>query len=122
MQVRLEDRSGLALTVRCEYSNGDPVDAEVLVYSPAEPAKIFQRLRTDLRGRASFVPDAPGDWRIVADDGLGHRAELELPVDNEGAAAGPSQQRAVPGPAISLAVVALVGGAWWLIRRRGGSP
>ncbi len=121
IEAEVEHRSGPALTVHFEYSNGDPADAEVLVYSPAEPAMIFQRLRTDLRGRASFVPDAPGEWRIVADDGFGHRAELQLAVDNDGAA-GPAKERSTyPVPAVSVAVLLLAAGAWWTVRRCGKS-
>ena len=111
--------SSRAVVVRCLYSSGEPADAEVLVYSPTEPARIYQRLRTDLRGRASFVPDAAGLWRVVADDGLGHRADVDVSVDAAGGAAG--------GPAGSgfairdLVVAALVGCAlvaWWVLRRR----
>ncbi len=118
MQAVVEDRSVPAVTVRCEYSNGAPVDAEVLVHSPAEPARIFQRLRTDLRGRASFVPDAPGQWRIVADDGLGHRTELDLSVDDDGVAGKSPARDAVPAPMVSMAVLLLAGGAWWAVSRR----
>lgn len=111
--------SSRAVVVRCQYSSGEPADAEVLVYSPAEPARIYQRLRTDLRGRASFVPDMEGQWRVVLDDGLGHRAEVDVSVDAAGGAAGGS---AGTGFTIrDLAVAALVGCAllaWWVLRRR----
>ena len=111
--------SSRAVVVRCLYSSGEPADAEVLVYSPTEPARIYQRLRTDLRGRASFVPDAAGLWRVVADDGLGHRTDVDVSVDAAGAAAG---GRAGSGFAVrDLVVASLVGCAlvaWWVLRRR----
>lgn len=81
------EASAGAVVVRCVFTSGEPADAEVLVYSPTEPDRIFQMLRTDLRGFASFVPDAPGDWRVVADDGMGHRTFLDVPVTATGAPA-----------------------------------
>lgn len=80
----MESSAG-AVVVRCVFTNGEPAEAEVLVYSPAEPDRIFQMLRTDLRGFASFVPDASGDWRVVADDGMGHRTFLDIPITEPGA-------------------------------------
>ena len=109
-----------AVVLRFQYSSGEPADGEVLVYSPAEPARIYQRLRTDLRGRASFVPDVAGLWRVVADDGLGHRSEVDVSVDASGGATGGPEGN---GFAIrdfvvaSLVACALV--AWWMLRRRG---
>ena len=81
------EASAGAVVVRCVFTSGEPAEAEVLVYSPAEPDRIFQMLRTDLRGFASFVPDAPGDWRVVADDGMGHRTFLDVPITKLGAPA-----------------------------------
>ena len=107
-----------AVVVACFYAGGDPADAEVLVYSPAEPGRIFQTQRTDLRGFASFVPDAAGTWRVVADDGMGHRTELEVVI-----AEGEEAQRVPQGTtwrpvALALAVLGL-GAAWWGLRNRG---
>lgn len=88
------EASAGAVVVRCVFTSGEPAEAEVLVYSPAEPDRIFQMLRTDLRGFASFVPDAPGDWRVVADDGMGHRTFLDVPIAEPGApVAGPGGLR-----------------------------
>ena len=109
--------SARAVVVVCSYSNGDPVDAEVAVYSPVETTRIFQRMRTDVRGFASFVPDAPGAWRVVADDGMGHRTELELTVGDDGvvasAAGGATYRSAVVAAALALAL-----GIWWFGFRR----
>ncbi len=111
--------SSRAVVVLCQYSSGEPADAEVLVYSPAEPARIYQRLRTDMRGRASFVPDTTGLWRVVLDDGLGHRTEVDVSVDAAGEVTGRPPRT---GLAVrDLVVAALVGSAlvaWWVLRRR----
>ena len=73
------------MTVRCLYSNGEPADAEVQVYSPDAAAEAFQTLQTDPRGLVSFVPDSTGTWLVVVDDGVGHRVVHEVPVDGDGA-------------------------------------
>lgn len=118
MRIDMESSAG-AVVVRCVFTSGEPAEAEVLVYSPAEPDRIFQMLRTDLRGFASFVPDAPGDWRVVADDGMGHRTFLDVPITEPGAPAGePDALRPLLlrylGAAALLALVA----AWlWRTRR-----
>ena len=117
MQAEIEPASRAAV-VRCEYSSGEPADAEVLVYSPSEPARIYQRLRTDVRGRASFVPDAAGLWRVVVDDGLGHRTELEVSVDDAGGATGSSGGAAIAIRDIVVAGLVLVPVVWWMIRKR----
>ena len=105
-----------AVVLACAYANGDGADAELLVHSPAEPGRIYQRLRTDLRGVASFVPDVAGTWRVIADDGMGHRAELEIEVTDTGVFLPSGKRRAWLGPA--LAAIALVLAAWFLRRRR----
>ena len=107
-----------AVVLACAYSNGDRADAEVLVYSPAEPGRIFQRLRTDLRGVASFVPDAAGTWRIVADDGMGHRVEREIEVSEAGASLPSRRQPAWLGAAVVLVALAVPFAAWLARRRR----
>jgi hypothetical protein len=101
-----------AVVVACAYSNGDPVDAEVLVYSPTEAGRIFQKLRTDIRGFASFVPDAAGTWTVVADDGIGHRAELELAVEDGAVAASVDRAPSLSGAFLSLVMAALALAVW----------
>lgn len=107
------------MVVHCRYSGGEPADAEVLVYSPAAPDRVYQRLRTDVRGLASFVPDTDGLWLLVADDGVGHRTHLEISVNEEGVAIGTS---GASTPSLrDLAVFGLLGLAllaWWKLRRR----
>lgn len=73
------------------------------MYSPGAPGEPFQTLRTDRRGRAAFLPDAAGEWRVVVDDGTGHRTELTIAVDSEGTA--PVAKRA--GPAWTYRILVL---------------
>ncbi len=107
-----------AVVVACAYSNGDPVDAEVLVYSPTEAGRIFQRLRTDIRGLVSFVPDSAGTWRVVADDGMGHRTELELAVEDGAVSMTGTRKPRWPVAFLLLLAAALPLAVWWS-RREG---
>jgi len=54
----------------------------VEIFSPA--SKIpFQSGRTDKNGRFCFFPDTPGKWKIVVDDEIGHRLELQISVNKK---------------------------------------
>lgn len=64
-------------TVEFYYSDGNPVSyAQITVWSPQEEAVEFQNGRTDKNGRISFLPDAPGVWRVDLNDGLGHATSV----------------------------------------------
>ena len=81
-----------SVEVVCTYGAGLPASAEVRLVSPADPTRYRQILQTDEEGTARFRPDTPGLWRLVVDDGLGHRAELEFEVGEGGSV------RVVGGP------------------------
>jgi len=99
-------RDGVAL-VQFSYSTGEmPTYAKVEVYSPADDRVEFQNGRTDARGRFAFLPDAPGRWRIVMADNMGHRVELPIMVGADMRAATPAA--AGPG-AFSMPLRALLG-------------
>jgi len=97
---------GLAVTWR--YSTGEPMDyAKVTVFAPGS-SQPFQVGHTDKNGRFCFFPDAPGEWRVTAEDGMGHRLEVKVPVTMD------QVQRiqvkpAAPTTTSSLFVRALVG-------------
>ena len=75
------DRGGLAVTAR--YDSGEPMNyARVKISSP-KAEHMFQSGRTDKNGRFCFFPDAAGDWEVVIDDEMGHRLEVEVPVDEQ---------------------------------------
>ena len=69
------------IVVSAEYDTGEPMSyAKVKISAPGADL-IFQSGRTDRNGRFCFFPDAAGDWKVVVDDGIGHRLELIIPVD-----------------------------------------
>ena len=114
-----QEASGGVIVVRAGYDPGGPVALADVSISPPGDGPPFQRGQTDLNGAFAFLPDAPGPWRVVVNDGSGHRAERVVdyqpgaPVE---AAAREAKPRGplwglIPGMAILL-------GASWLWRRR----
>lgn len=94
-----------AVVIRAAYGGSDPVAfVKVQVFSPTSPSQEFQTGLTDRRGYFSFVPAAPGSWRVIIDDEQGHRRDISVTVPrsfgkNERAAAvSPSRlERALTG-------------------------
>jgi nickel transport protein len=69
------------IVVSALYDTGEVMDyAKVTILAPDANLK-FQSGRTDRNGRFCFFPDVSGDWRIVVDDEMGHRLEVNVPVD-----------------------------------------
>ncbi len=62
-----------AVIVTVGYETGEIMSyGEVTIYSPKDEKIEFQNGRTDANGSFAFVPDMPGEWKIVIDDGNGH--------------------------------------------------
>jgi nickel transport protein len=81
--------SASAIVVEFVYSDNQPIRyAEVLVFSPENEKIEYQNGRTDMNGRFAFFPQAPGEWRIQADDGTGHlqRVTVQIAPDDGGEA------------------------------------
>ena len=73
------EQGGLVVVAR--YAGGDTMShAKVTITAPGSE-KPFQTGRTDHNGKFAFVPDAPGPWRFVADDEMGHRLNMTVEVD-----------------------------------------
>jgi nickel transport protein len=70
-----------AVITRCTYSTEDPAEGvECVLFAPGSNEEKFQTGETDANGVFSFVPDAAGLWRLVVDDGQGHRKEVSVSV------------------------------------------
>ena len=79
---------GQAVVMQFAYSTGEvPAYANVEVYGPADTGMEFQNGRTDAQGRFAFVPNAPGQWRVIMADNMGHRVVHETTVAENGGAA-----------------------------------
>ena len=72
---------GAVALVQFAYAGGSvPTYAKVEVYSPADAKVEFQNGRADAQGRFAFMPDTPGQWRIIMADNMGHRVEHAVDV------------------------------------------
>ena len=88
----------------------------------------FQTLATDGNGVACFAPDAVGDWRAVANDGMGHQQLMVVPFAGEErhqALSSPPQPEAPrtdkrSGMLAGIGIIGSVTGlvAWYRSRRR----
>ncbi len=73
-------QEGRIVLVSVAYESGTPVaGAQVTATGPAGQEPYLVGV-TDPAGLFAFVPDQPGVWRVVADDGRGHRRETTLDV------------------------------------------
>jgi len=69
------------IVVSAMYDTGEAMDyARVTISAPGANLK-FQSGRTDRNGRFCFFPDVSGDWKVVVDDEMGHRLEVNVTVD-----------------------------------------
>ena len=69
------------IVVSAMYDTGEAMDyARVTISAPGANLK-FQSGRTDRNGRFCFFPDVSGNWEVVVDDEMGHRLEVNIPVD-----------------------------------------
>jgi nickel transport protein len=68
------------LAVACRYGSGEPMSYAKVTVLPPEASQPFQVGYTDKNGRFCFYPDSLGEWRLTADDGMGHLLEIKVPV------------------------------------------
>lgn len=114
-----------AVLLYAVYGGSEPVtDAAVSIFSPQNPDSPYQTGVTDLAGVFAFAPAGAGQWRVVVDDGYGHRAEQSVPVDwaataSAGAASGArsTADKAILGVSI---IFGLTGALLWFQSRRAG--
>jgi len=75
---------GDAVILKIGYDSGEAMTyAEVKIYSPENEKIEFQNGRTDAEGSFAFLPDTPGEWRIVVNDGNGHGLATTFTVDQK---------------------------------------
>lgn len=77
-----------AVAVKATFDDGAPMaEAQVLVYSPDDPATPWQTGKTDAEGTYLFAPAAemPGDWEVTVRK-AGHGGTTTFAVNSAGAA------------------------------------
>jgi hypothetical protein len=57
--------------------------AKVKVFPPSSPDAAAQESIADRDGYFSIVPFETGDWRLTAEDGMGHKGEIVITVSDE---------------------------------------
>jgi nickel transport protein len=114
--VEVSDRGnsdGALRAVRFMYSTGEPMMyAKIKLFPPARPDTEILSSITDRNGIFAFLPDSGGDWRIEAEDGMGHKGTITVAAGLSGNGAAPEQAGISPGgaaqggrPPLSLAIV-----------------
>ncbi|MEA2083491.1 MAG: hypothetical protein U9O82_04470 [Thermodesulfobacteriota bacterium] len=76
---RISSEEGLL--VEAEYDDGEPMSYSSVEIFDSEEKIPFQSGRTDRNGRFIFYPDKMGNWKVVVNDGIGHRLALETNID-----------------------------------------
>ena len=90
---------GTVALVQFAYAGGQvPTYAKVEVYGPADANVECQNGRTDAQGRFAFMPDTPGQWRIIMADNMGHRVEHAV---HASAGQGAAQSQGKPSAAVA---------------------
>lgn len=56
---------------------------DVFIYAPGEAEKAFQTGQTDGAGKFAFIPNEAGEWKVVVDDGTGHRGEMVMVLEEK---------------------------------------
>ena len=75
--------------VSASYEGTEPASFISVTVNPPEGSEAashgdaFQTGRTDYTGRFVFLPSGPGEWEVVLDDELGHKATLTVSIGNE---------------------------------------
>lgn len=86
--VRIESEPIQSLQMRAMFESGDPMaNAQVTIYSPANPETPWQQLSTDDQGYFVFTPDHSvlGDWEVeVRQAGHGDLVRVEVNGKNNG--------------------------------------
>jgi nickel transport protein len=111
------------IVVSAMYDTGEPMDyARVTVSAPGANLK-FQSGRTDRNGKFCFCPDVSGDWKVVVDDEMGHRLEVNVPVDEvmalranpENGSSGPSFLTRCEKTVMGVSIIFGISGIlfWW---------
>ena len=75
-------RSALpAVALEFMYSTGEMMSyREARVFSPNDDKFAVQTGRTDEKGRFAFIPDVPGEWKVIVRDEEGHQCTAVIPI------------------------------------------
>ncbi|MDR0642482.1 MAG: hypothetical protein LBG07_08490 [Treponema sp.] len=102
-----------AKVVHFKYSTGEPMMyAKVKLYPPSRPDVESLQSITDRNGIFSFIADEEGEWRIDAEDGMGHKGTITVTAAAGASAASGAAEAAAPesgGPPVPPALALITG-------------
>lgn len=87
--VIIQHQATTAIEITASFDNGEPMrQAQVLVYTPDDPAEPWLKGTTDDRGQFTFTPtaDQPGNWEVTVRQ-AGHGDVAIIPVGEDAIAA-----------------------------------
>jgi nickel transport protein len=97
-------------TIRFSYTDGTPMlFAKVKVFPPSSPDAPAQESIADRNGYFSFVNDESGEWRLTAEDGMGHKGEVLVTTAAVPGAAEAAEPAEKTGEPASLALRLILG-------------
>ena len=67
-----------AVRLKASYSGGNEISGISIKIYPPGTKELYQQGKTDIHGHFSFTPDTQGNWTLLADDGMGHKKEVQL--------------------------------------------
>jgi hypothetical protein len=120
VEVTLLDGRGPfpAQVVSFSYSTGEVMSFAVIkVFAPSAPRVETMQSITDRNGMFSFVPDEAGEWRITAEDGMGHKGEILVFAEEPGETSSPAAVPSSGKPPLSVSAllgVSLIGNMFTL--------
>ncbi len=69
------------VNVKAYFSKNSPMaNSDVTIFPPGSDTP-FQKGVTDLQGNFVFMPNRAGTWKVIADDGLGHKRTAEIVIN-----------------------------------------
>ena len=95
--------------VEAEYDDGEPMSYSSTEIFDSEENLPFQAGRTDRNGRFLFCPDKSGDWKVIVNDGMGHRLALKTHIDKSLALSTINSQQTAKNSNLSRYEKALMG-------------
>ncbi|HNY42225.1 MAG TPA: hypothetical protein PKJ41_17610 [Bryobacteraceae bacterium] len=112
-----------AVVARALYGASEPVAfAKVTIHAPGAISSVYQSGNADAQGYFCFRPSSPGDWRITADDELGHvqQATIHIPGPFTATAQPPAAASSsrLERAALGLALIVGLAGFWYGFRAR----
>lgn len=114
--VEVSEAENGAKVVRFSYTDNEPMMyAKIKLYPPSSPKIETVKSLTDKNGFFAFVPDEEGDWRVEAQDGMGHRGEIVIntlktsAIDDKQNASASAAFRILLGLSLLLNIFAIYG-------------